>query len=105
MITVALGELQAPSLHYVLYEMTLVEFKLKLYAYQRIREREDRNFREVAFQSMWAFYRDPKKLPKDINKYWQIGNEEVKTVNNDSKEAFKQAMQKYQLERSGKAES
>jgi len=55
--------------------MTWAEFELRLFSYNRQKEREDRNFREVAFRSMWAFHTDPKNLPKTPQKYWKIGKD------------------------------
>lgn len=87
-------------MHYVLYEMTWAEYELRLFSYKRQKEREDRNFREVAFNAMWSFNVDPKSLPKTREKFWSIGSDEVKkdSLTDAQREAFLKATQKYKQE-------
>lgn len=77
--------------------MTWAEFQLRLFSYNRQCEREDRNFREVAFNAMWSFNADPKKLPKTKEKYWQIGREKVQKSKLTEKQriAFLKATEEY----------
>lgn len=92
MFSTALGELNAPSLDYVFYKMTWAEYQLRLYSFNRQKEREDRNFREVAWSALWSFNADPKKLPKTKQQFWKIG-EEIKQ-DRDLAERRKVAIQK-----------
>ncbi len=84
--------------------MTWAEFQLRLFAYKRECDRNDRNFREVAFAALWSFNVDGKKLPKSKQKFWPIGSE-VKKVSKKALTAFERAMLQYKKEVSGKAKS
>ena len=90
-------ELNCPSLEYVL-DMTWAEFRIRMYGYNRMQEREDLRTREIAYNALIAPNSDPKKLPKSKNKYWQIGVKEE--VNIESMvEVMKQAREQYNKEK------
>jgi len=57
--------------------MTWAEFNLRLFSYNRQCEREDKNFREVAFSALWSFNIDPKSLPKTRESFWSIGTDKI----------------------------
>ena len=86
-------ELNCPSLDYV-YDMTWAEFRIRMYGYNRMQDREDIRAREISWNALIAPSRDPKKLPKTKDKFWQIGTKEV-SINEGMKEAIKQAQQEY----------
>lgn len=100
MFSFAIGELNAPSLHYVFYKMTWAEYQLRLFSYNRQCEREDKNFREVAFHAMWSFNADPKLLPKTKEKYWAIGEDRKRKskITDAHKIAMLKAQEQYQKE-------
>lgn len=77
--------------------MTWAEFQLRLFSYKRQCEREDRNFREVAFNALWSFNVDPKSLPKSKDKFWQIGKEakSKSKITEAHRQAFLKAQQDY----------
>lgn len=56
--------------------MTWAEFQIRAFAYNRMQDREDLRFREVAWASLIGFHADPKKLPKTKNGFWQIGKKQ-----------------------------
>lgn len=83
--------------------MTWAEFSLRLFAYNRECEREDRNFRTVAFTSLWSFHGDPKKFHKKIDRFWPIGNERKKSaVSEEQKVSFIEQYKEYLTESNGK---
>lgn len=65
-------------MNYVLYEMTWKEFELRMFSYKRQKEREDRNFREVAWNSLISFNVKPQSIPKTKDRFWSIGDNNVK---------------------------
>lgn len=100
MFSVALGELEAPSLDYVLYDMTWAEFQLRLFAYKRKRKAEQADLREVGWAALYSFHSDPKKLPKTIEGYWPIYGEDKKSkLTPKHLEAFKAAWADYEKQR------
>lgn len=80
--------------------MTWAEFQLRLFSYNRQCEREDRNFREIAFNAMWGFNFDPKKLPRTREKYWSIGNDgkTKSTISEAQRIAMLKAQEQYNKE-------
>ena len=87
-------ELNCPSLDYV-YSMTWAEFQLRAYAYNRMQDKEDLKFREVAWSSLIGSHANPKKLPKSKDKFWKIGKSKPQTISDNMKEAIKRAQQEY----------
>jgi len=67
----SIGELNCPSLQYV-YDMTWAEYLIRLYAYNRIRKKQLRDVREIAWASLVGPHQNPKKLPKTIEAYWPL---------------------------------
>lgn len=70
----------------------MAEFNIRLFAFRRISERQDLLFREVAYYSMIGSHLDPKKIPKNKNDFWSIGNEN--NTNKERHEKMRIAMQK-----------
>ena len=77
MISFALGELNC-SLQY-LYTMTMAEFNIRLFSFNRQAERQDMLFREVSYYSMIGSHLNPKKLPKTKQQFWALPSEEKNT--------------------------
>ena len=83
------------------YEMPWCEFLIKSYAYSRMQEEKLRHTRLIAYSSQIGSHLDPKKLPRSIDQFMQIGSEKdsVKSNKNvifdDMKELFKKRMQEY----------
>lgn len=85
--------------------MSWAEFNLRLFAYNRVRNNERKDLREVAWSSFLAsFHSDPKRFPKTKQQFWPIGDEQVKKgVSEKHKAAFVKAMREYQSKLNGKA--
>jgi len=95
----ALCEFGCPSLEYV-YDMTWAEFRIRAYAYKRMEEREDLRFREVAWASLMGFHVDGKKLPKNKQQFWKIGDSEP-VINERMRERMKQVIKEYKEKKNG----
>lgn len=74
--------------------MTWAEFQIRAYAHKRMAEREDLRFREVAWASLIGFHANPKRLPKNKQLFWQIGDKKIAT-NDKMKEAIERARKQY----------
>ncbi len=83
------------------YEMPWCEFLIKSYAYSRMQEEKLRHTRLIAYSSQIGSHLDPKKLPRSIDQFMQIGSEKNARKSNknvifdDMKELFKKRMQEY----------
>lgn len=81
------------------YEMPWCEFLIKSYAYNRMQEEKLRHTRLIAYSSQIGSHLDPKKLPRSIDQFMQIGNEDnkkPKTQGTQSmRDLFKQRMKEY----------
>lgn len=95
MISFALGELNC-SLQY-LYTMTMAEFNIRLFSFNRQAERQDMLFREVSYYSMIGSHLNPKKLPKTKQQFWALPSEQTmnKERMNRMKEAIIKAREQY----------
>tara|TARA_R110000796_G_scaffold93135_3_gene197608 strand:+ start:1832 stop:2095 length:264 start_codon:yes stop_codon:yes gene_type:complete len=87
--------------------MTWAEFNLRLFSYNRIKEAERKDLREVAWSNFLAsFHSDPKRFPKTKQEFWAIGKDQQKRgVSSAAKEAFLKATQQYNKEVNGKIKS
>ncbi len=74
--------------------MTWAEFQIRAYAYNRMQEREDLRFREVAWASLIGAHVNPKKLPKSKQNFWQIGAKKS-GLTEAMQERMKQAQEQY----------
>jgi hypothetical protein len=70
--------------------MTMAEFNIRLFSFKRLERNKEVLFREVAWQSLVGSHADPKKIPKNRQKFWQIG--EVSKIDKDTKDRMKEAM-------------
>jgi len=52
--------------------MTWAEFKIRLFAYNRLELKDWRKVREIAYNSLISFNVDPKSLPKSINHFMPL---------------------------------
>ena len=87
------------------YEMPWCEFLIKSYAYNRMQKEKLRHTRLIAYSSQIGSHLDPKKLPRSIDQFMQIGSEnnrennsnssDKKPIFDDMKELFKKRMQEY----------
>tara|TARA_R110000822_G_scaffold59507_1_gene148466 strand:- start:2 stop:250 length:249 start_codon:yes stop_codon:yes gene_type:complete len=70
--------------------MTMAEFNIRLFSFKRLERNKEVLFREVAWQSLVGSHADPKKIPKNRQKFWQIG--EVSKIDKETKDRMKEAM-------------
>jgi hypothetical protein len=64
--------------------MTMAEFNIRLFSFNRQREYNEMLFREVSYYSMIGSHLDPKKVPKSKQQFWTLPSEKAMT-----KERFK----------------
>ena len=74
--------------------MTWAEFRIRMYGYNRMQEREDLRAREIAYTALIAPNANPKKLPRTKDKFWQIGVKQTKSTDG-MMEAIKKAQEQY----------
>lgn len=94
MISVALGELQCPSLDYV-YDMTWAEFTLRLVSFNRVEKKKAVEHRNLCFYS--GIDLDTKKV-KSSKDLWEIKGVDKPKQTKPSKcqmAAYKKAMDEY----------
>lgn len=78
------------------YDMTFAEFQIRLFAYKRIQLREWEKVRQIAWSATIGSHQDPKKLPKTIDKFMDLGNKKVsKGVSNEQKANFLKVYKEY----------
>jgi len=76
--------------------MTFAEFQIRLFAYKRMELREWEKVRQIAWSAFIAPHQDPKKLPKSIEKFMSLGNNNIKKgVSTEQKENFLKAYKEY----------
>jgi hypothetical protein len=76
--------------------MTFAEFQIRLFAYKRMELREWEKVRQIAWSSFIAPHQDPKKMPKSIDRFMSLGdNNTRKEVGIDQKENFLKAYKEY----------
>lgn len=77
--------------------MTFAEFQIRLFAYKRMELREWEKVRQIAWSAFIAPHQDPKKLPKSIDKFMNLGgsNNTNKGVGIEQKENFLKAYKEY----------
>ena len=68
----------------------MAEFNIRLFSFKRLERNKEVLFREVAWQSLVGSHADPKKIPKNRQKFWQIG--EVSKIDKETKDRMKEAM-------------
>lgn len=78
------------------YDMTFAEFQIRLFAYKRMEMREWEKVRQIAWSAFIAPHQDPKKLPKTIDKFMNLGGEKIRQgVSDEQKENFLKAYKEY----------
>jgi len=78
------------------YDMTFAEFQIRLFAYKRIQLREWEKVRQIAWSATIGSHQDPKKLPKTIDKFMDLGhNKSNKSVSDEQKENFLKVYKEY----------
>ena len=79
------------------YEMTLAEFQIRLFAYKRMQLEDWKKYRLVAYNALIAPYQDYKKLPKTMDKFMDLSGGKVanKGVSDEQKQRFIEEYQKY----------
>lgn len=76
--------------------MTFAEFQIRLFAYKRMELREWEKVRQIAWSAFIAPHQDPKKLPKSIDKFMSLGDNNIKKgVGIEQKENFLKAYKEY----------
>lgn len=91
-----MGELGIMSRDYV-YDMTFAEFQIRLFAYKRMQLRDWEKVRQIAWSAYIGSHQDPKKMPKTIDKFMNLGgdNKQKSRVSDEQKERFMSAMAEY----------
>lgn len=76
--------------------MTFAEFQIRLFAYKRIELREWEKVRQIAWSAFIAPHQDPKKLPKSIDRFMNLGSSNKrKEIGTEQKENFLLAYKEY----------
>jgi len=75
--------------------MTWAEFQIRAFAYRRMQEKEELLAREIAWNALIGSHYNPKKLPKDKSKFWQIGVKKVSRADEAMKQAIERARTEY----------
>lgn len=90
-----MGELGIMQSEYV-YDMTFAEFQIRLFAYKRMQLREWEKVRQISWSAFIGSHQDPKKMPKTIDKFMNLGNDKPKAnVTQEQKDRFMSAMAEY----------
>lgn len=86
--------------------MTYAEFRIRLFAYKRLEEKEWYKVREISYQVYISNWQSSKKKPLSKDKYMQIGKpSKAPSLNETQQLAIKQAQQEYansQLKNNGR---
>ena len=90
----SIGELGCPNLEYV-YEMTWAEFRIRLYAYNRVEKREWYKVREMAWASLIGKHINPKELPKTKEAFMPLDSENKTDISEAVIERIKAAQNQY----------
>jgi len=78
------------------YDMTFAEFQIRLFAYKRMQLREWEKVRQIAWSATIGSHQDPKKLPKTIDKFMDLGHKKQnKGVSDEQKENFLKVYKEY----------
>ena len=78
------------------YDMSFAEFQIRLFAYKRMQLREWEKVRQIAWSATIGSHQDPKKLPKTIDKFMDLGNKKVnKGVSEEQKANFLKVYKEY----------
>ena len=76
--------------------MTWAEFKLRLFAYNRVQENETLKLRRLSWITFIAPYQDPKKLRgMTEERWWKIGKKQQPIVSESHKQRFMLEYKKY----------
>lgn len=78
--------------------MTWAEFQIKAFAYNRMQDREDLRAREIAWASLVGSHINPKKLPKNKERFWSIGKK-TSNVTESMMEAMRKAKEQYEIDK------
>lgn len=90
-----MGELGIMDRDYV-YDMTFSEFQIRLFAYKRIQLRDWEKVRQISWCAFIGSHQDPKKMPKNIEKFMPLNDEKPKTrITDKQKEMYLSAMSEY----------
>jgi len=90
-VATALGELNCTYEQYC--EMTWAEFQLRLFSYKRVNKEKWEMLRLLMYNNTVAPHRDPKRIPKSINSFMQIGSS--KKISDAQLNAIKKAQEQY----------
>jgi hypothetical protein len=52
--------------------MSFAEFQIRLFAYNRVQQREWEKIRFMSYHAMTGSHQDPKKLPKSLNQFMNL---------------------------------
>lgn len=83
--------------------MTWAEFQIRSIGLKRVWQREEKLFREVAYQAHCALYSFSKTKPPRKEKFWPIGEPKRARVTPKMRAAFLAAKEKYKREKAEKS--
>jgi hypothetical protein len=76
--------------------MTFAEFQIRLFAFQRMELRAWEKVRQIAWSAFIGSHQDPKKMPKSIDKFMNLGGDKPKQgVSEEQKANFLKAYKEY----------
>lgn len=89
----ALGELKCPSLDYV-YAMTWAEFRIRLYAYNRMEKTTLYKVREIAYNARYGSHINTKKIPT-LEQFMQLEPQKAIKANAIRAARIKEVQEEY----------
>ena len=80
--------------------MTWAEFRIRVFAYNRMERVKDYRTREIAYQ-VYVSNHYGKKKPMSKHQYWAIGKEQTPMVSETMRQRIKKAREQYNKEKNG----
>ena len=78
--------------------MTWAEFRIRQFAYRRMDRNEWYKVREIAYSALIGSHVDPKKLPKNKDKFMKLDNRQAKATEK-AKERMREVAEIYRLQK------
>ena len=78
--------------------MTWAEFRIRQFAYRRIEKNDWYKVREIAYSALIGSHVDPKKLPKNKDKFMKLDNRQAEATE-QAKEKMRKVAEIYRLQK------
>lgn len=78
--------------------MTWAEFRIRQFAYRRMDRNEWYKVREIAYSALIGSHVDPKKLPKNKDKFMKLDNRQAEATE-QAKEKMRKVAEIYRLQK------